>query len=98
MSIIAVAWRLLLAYGLFRGSGFKADVSTFAGWAEILGRDGPGTFYAHVVSTYPPGYLYVLWATGLVVLAGGFVLPLALRFLPAIQTVEDEPDVGEEPS
>ncbi len=39
-----------------------------------------------------------LWAAGLVVSAGGFVLPLALRFVPATQTVEDEPDVGEEPT
>lgn len=39
-----------------------------------------------------------LWGIGLVVLAGGFALPLALRFLHALQTAEDEPDVGEEPS
>ncbi len=39
-----------------------------------------------------------LWAAGVAVLAGGFALPLALRFLPVIQTAEDEPDVGEEPS
>jgi hypothetical protein len=38
-----------------------------------------------------------LWAAGLVVSAGGFALRLVLRFLPATQTVEDEPDVGEEP-
>jgi hypothetical protein len=37
-----------------------------------------------------------LWAAGLVVSAVGSVLPLVLRFLPATQTVEDEPDVSEE--
>jgi hydrogenase-4 membrane subunit HyfE len=40
----------------------------------------------------------VVWIIGFVVLAAGFVLPLALRFVPAHQPPEDEPDVFEEPS
>jgi hypothetical protein len=39
-----------------------------------------------------------LWVIGFVVLAAGFALPLALRFVPTQQPVEDEPDVFEEPS
>jgi len=40
----------------------------------------------------------VVWALGLVVLAAGFSLPLALRFGLAPPAPENEPDVGEEPS
>ena len=39
-----------------------------------------------------------LWIVGFLVLAGGFLLPLALRFVPISQPPEDEPDVFEEPS
>ncbi len=40
----------------------------------------------------------VVWAAGLVVLAAGFMVPLALRFGVAPAEPENEPDVGEEPS
>lgn len=40
----------------------------------------------------------LIWIIGLVVLAGGFLLPLALRFVHVPQPPQDEPDVGEEPS
>jgi hypothetical protein len=40
----------------------------------------------------------ILWIVGLVVLAAGFLIPLALRFIPAPSKPEDEPDVCEEPS
>ena len=65
LSIIAVAFRLLLAYGIFRGSGFKPDTATFVEWAEGLARYGPGGFYANVpTADYPPGFLYILWLIG----------------------------------
>jgi hypothetical protein len=38
------------------------------------------------------------WVAGVVVLAGGFLLPLALRFVPLASPPQEEPDVGEEPS
>jgi L-lactate permease len=44
-----------------------------------------------------PAAVFTAALVGLVVSAGGFVLPLAPRFLPATQTVEAEPDVGEQP-
>ena len=64
LSLGGLSLRFLLAYGLFRGSGFKGDVATFVGWAEGLARHGPGGFYANVVADYLPGYLYVLWLIG----------------------------------
>lgn len=39
-----------------------------------------------------------LWIVGAVVLVAGFGLPLALRWVPAQQSPDDEPDVFEEPS
>lgn len=64
LSLGGLALRLVLAYGLFRGAGFKGDVATFVGWAEGVARHGPGAFYANVVADYLPGYLYVLWLIG----------------------------------
>jgi dolichyl-phosphate-mannose-protein mannosyltransferase len=65
LSAAALAFRLVLAYGLFAGSGFKFDIGTFVGWAQALARFGPGGFYANTgFADYPPGYMYVLWLIG----------------------------------
>ena len=65
LSAGALLLRVALAYGLFRGSGFKPDVATFVSWAQSLATHGPGGFYANTPGAdYPPGFLYVLWVIG----------------------------------
>ena len=39
-----------------------------------------------------------LWIIGMILLAGGFLIPLLLRYIPLESKPEDEPDVFEEPS
>jgi dolichyl-phosphate-mannose-protein mannosyltransferase len=64
--LAGLALRLLIAYVLFPGSGFKTDLSTYTSWALTLANQGPGGFYAHAGFTdYPPAYLYVMWPVGL---------------------------------
>ncbi|MBU6428338.1 MAG: phospholipid carrier-dependent glycosyltransferase, partial [Cyanobacteria bacterium REEB65] len=46
--------------------GFWIDLNSFEAWALRLGSQGPLHFYTSIWSDYPPGYLYVLWAIGLV--------------------------------
>ncbi len=61
----ALVLRLLLAYGLFLGSGYKSDIDLFISWSLTLAQHGPGAFYATAgFADYPPGYLYVLWPIG----------------------------------
>ncbi len=44
-------------------------------WAERLNDVGPGNFYVEgQFADYPPGYLYVLWLTGTISAAPGYVL------------------------
>ena len=65
--LAGVALRLVLAYVLLPGSGFRTDVGSFTAWALDLAAHGPGPFYAQAgFADYPPGYLYVLWSVGLV--------------------------------
>ncbi|MGZ3586466.1 MAG: phospholipid carrier-dependent glycosyltransferase [Candidatus Limnocylindrales bacterium] len=79
----ALALRLIIAYVLFPGSGFKNDVGTFTSWALTLAHSGPGGFYANAgFADYPPGYLYVLWligslGNGLAGLLGGGTITVA---------------------
>jgi Gpi18-like mannosyltransferase len=65
--LAGLALRLIIAYVLFPGSGFKTDLSSFTSWALTLAHYGPGGFYANAgFADYTPGYLYVLWLVGLV--------------------------------
>ena len=46
-------------------SGFNADLSCFAAWAERMYTAGPSGFYSQEVFTdYPPGYMYILYPVG----------------------------------
>src|SRR5436190_1131476 len=48
-------------------SGFGVDIGDFTAWAQQMAQNGPGAFYrAGFLSDYPPGYMYVLWALGLI--------------------------------
>ena len=61
----ALLLRLVLAYVILPGSGFRTDIGTFTSWALTLAQHGPGQFYqAAGFADYPPGYLYVLWLVG----------------------------------
>ena len=53
-----------LAFVIFPGQGFAADLGSFEQWAATLARVGPGGFYAVSGANYPPGYMYVLWLVG----------------------------------
>ena len=59
-----LALRVVLAYVVFPGQGFAADMRSFDDWAATLARVGPGSFYASSGANYPPGYMYVLWLVG----------------------------------
>jgi dolichyl-phosphate-mannose-protein mannosyltransferase len=62
-------------------AGFYGDLGLFNDWAIRLARVGPHHFYVQGrLQDYPPGYLYVLWLTGKITAAPGY---LALK-LPAI--------------
>ncbi len=62
-----LALRLIIAYVLLPGSGFGVDRGSFQAWAGELAAHGPGGFYERgFFVDYTPGYLYVLWAVGLV--------------------------------
>ncbi|MDQ3448069.1 MAG: hypothetical protein M3432_02675, partial [Chloroflexota bacterium] len=64
--LAGLALRLTIAYILLPGSGFESDLASFAGWTRRLVEVGPGAFYdPGLFADYPPGYLYVLWAVGL---------------------------------
>jgi Gpi18-like mannosyltransferase len=73
--LAGLALRFTIAYILFPGSGFESDLNSFSSWARTLADFGPGGFYANAgFADYPPGYLYVLWAVGLL---GDLFAPLA---------------------
>ena len=64
--LAGLALRLIIAYVLFPGSGFKTDISSFTSWALTLAHYGPPGFYANAgFADYTPGYLWVLWLVGL---------------------------------
>ncbi|HET7030424.1 MAG TPA: phospholipid carrier-dependent glycosyltransferase [Candidatus Limnocylindrales bacterium] len=49
------------------GSGFKTDIDSFTAWAGNLASQGMGGFYQRPgFLDYTPGYLYVLYAIGVV--------------------------------
>ncbi len=81
---LGLALRLIIAYVLLPGSGFKVDLASFSGWAMELARNGPwGLYDRPLFVDYTPGYLYVLWGLGLV--SQAFAVPIeSLLKLPAI--------------
>ena len=84
---LGLALRLIIAYVLLPGSGFKVDVNSFNGWAVELARNGPfGIYDRPIFIDYTPGYLYVLWGLGLVaqLLAGPGAGPGDMLKLPPI--------------
>ena len=73
-------WQLALVLILVLGAkvliaplySYRVDLGTYAAWASRLAQLGPTNFYATgYFADYPPGYMYVLWAVGLVVKAVG---------------------------
>ncbi len=84
---LGLVLRLIIAYAVLPGSGFKVDVGSFNGWAVELARNGPFGIYGRgIFIDYTPGYLYVLWGLGLVaqLLGGPGAAPGDLLKLPAI--------------
>jgi hypothetical protein len=90
--LIGLLFRLIMAYGVpglvqspIAGSGFGNDLDLFRYWADTLARVGPPGFYdAAKFADYTPGYLYALWAVGVV---GNLVGGIGdLIKLPAILT------------
>ncbi|HEX5241578.1 MAG TPA: phospholipid carrier-dependent glycosyltransferase [Candidatus Limnocylindrales bacterium] len=68
--VVGLALRLIIAY-LLPGSGFSVDIGSFSYWAQNLASQGPSGFYERpFFHDYTPGYLYVLWAMGIV---GGLI-------------------------
>ena len=81
---LGLALRLIIAYVLLPGSGFGVDLGSFSGWATELAQNGPWGLYDRAIFVdYTPGYLYVLWALGLVSQATGAPVGDLLK-LPAI--------------
>ena len=63
--VSGLALRLIIAYVLLPGSGFRIDVDAFQAWAANLAANGPWGFYdRHFFHDYTPGYMYVLWLVG----------------------------------
>jgi Gpi18-like mannosyltransferase len=63
---LGLIFRIIIAY-LLPGSGFKVDLSSFRFWADNLADEGLAGFYDRdFFHDYTPGYLYVLWAVGMV--------------------------------
>ncbi|RKY15909.1 MAG: hypothetical protein DRQ55_18940, partial [Planctomycetota bacterium] len=57
---------------LFPAAGFESDLGLYGAWATAMAEHGPGGFYDSVsFADYPPVYLYVLWAVGLLAGPGG---------------------------
>ena len=81
---LGLALRLIIAYVLLPGSGFKVDLGSFSGWAMELATNGPwGLYDREIFVDYTPGYLYVLWGLGLV--SQALAVPIGdLLKLPAI--------------
>jgi len=85
--LVGLIVRLIMAYGIegLRGSGFGSDLDLFHFWAADLAEHGPFGFYDRgFFADYTPGYLYALWAVGVV---GGWIGGAGdLIKLPAIIT------------
>jgi dolichyl-phosphate-mannose--protein O-mannosyl transferase len=83
---LGLALRLIIAYVLLPGSGFKVDLGSFSGWAMELAAHGPwGLYDRPLFVDYTPGYLYVLWGLGLI--SQALAIPIGeLLKLPAILT------------
>ncbi len=81
---LGLALRIIIAYVLLPGSGFKVDLGSFSGWAMELAKNGPwGLYDRPIFVDYTPGYLYVLWGLGLV--SQALAVPIGdLLKLPAI--------------
>lgn len=63
---LALTFRAIIAY-LLPGSGFANDIGAFQFWASNLADQGLNGFYERdFLHDYTPGYLYVLWAVGMV--------------------------------
>ena len=63
---LALTFRVIIAY-LLPGSGFANDIGAFQFWASNLADEGLNGFYERdFLHDYTPGYLYVLWAVGMV--------------------------------
>lgn len=63
--VSGLALRLIIAYVLLPGSGFRIDVDAFRFWAANLAANGPWGFYDRsFFHDYTPGYMYVLWLVG----------------------------------
>ncbi|MBC5825340.1 MAG: phospholipid carrier-dependent glycosyltransferase [Candidatus Eremiobacteraeota bacterium] len=63
LGLVAILIRLILV----PLAGHVTDVGTFEAWTQSLIKYGAGQFYAHAgFVDYPPGYMLVLWLTGLV--------------------------------
>ncbi|HEX7471578.1 MAG TPA: hypothetical protein VF323_00720, partial [Candidatus Limnocylindrales bacterium] len=63
---LGFALRIIIAY-ILPGSGFKNDLEAFGFWAQKLAETGPANFYHRdFFIDYTPGYLYALWAIGLI--------------------------------
>jgi Gpi18-like mannosyltransferase/predicted membrane-bound dolichyl-phosphate-mannose-protein mannosyltransferase len=88
--LAALGLGLALRLAVVPSAGFPTDVGTFQAWAERMRQVGPSAFYAPgYFSDYPPGFLYVLWGTA-VVLGGMPVFiakALSIPFDLAIATV-----------
>jgi hypothetical protein len=63
---LGLAFRLIIAQ-VNPGSGFKVDLDSFHGWSIDLATNGLRGFYDRPgFHDYTPGYLYVLYAVGVV--------------------------------
>ncbi|MEO6413333.1 MAG: hypothetical protein ABIO48_12185 [Pedococcus sp.] len=57
--------RILLAFWIYPGTGFRGDMRDFASWADTMATHGPSAFYANApTANYPPIYPLVLWPIG----------------------------------
>ncbi len=69
LALVLGAGLVLRVFVAFRlpGSGFGVDLGAFSFWADNLANEGPFGFYDRpFFHDYTPGYLYFLWAVGLV--------------------------------
>ena len=63
---LGFALRIIIAY-ILPGSGFANDLAAFRFWAQQLADLGPvGFYHRDFFIDYTPGYLYALWAIGIV--------------------------------
>jgi len=80
--------RLAIAVVLLPDGGHRSDIGILTDWTRELVANGPGSFYrpdSGYFADYPPVYLYVLWAMGLVgsawsgAFGGSDVTPILLK-------------------